>query len=461
MSISSKQGLVAVFLSASMIVGGAACGDDDSVDNTASDAGDSDSGGKAGAGATGGKGSAGKGGTGGSSTAGKGGHSGSHTAAGSDAMSEDDAGVAVAADSQAADLRVTLNLLLSEHLIIASKATGAALGGRADEFEAYGELLNQNGSDMGALIKAAFGDEAETKFNGIWSAHNGFFVDYTQGAAADDQAKQDKAVKDLLETYVPQFAELISGATGLPQAKLEELTKEHVISTKAIVDAQKAENWSATYGAIRAGFAHMAMLGDPLAEAIAAKLPNKFPGDNTTKAVSFRVALNELLQEHLYLASFATGAALGGRTDEFSAAGAALNANGTDIGAAIRGLYNAEAETTFNGIWSAHNGFFVDYTQGVAADDTAEQEQAVKALTEQYVPDFAAFLHTATDLPTNALAELTTEHVLTTKAIVDAQGADDVDEAKVASEDRHAGQHMQMLGDPLSAAIIKKLPAKF
>jgi hypothetical protein len=33
--------------------------------------------------------------------------------------------------------------------------------------------------------------------------------------------------------------------------------------------------------------------------------------------------------------------------------------------------------------------------------------------------------------------------------------------AKVASEDRHADQRRQMLGDPLSAAIIKKLPTKF
>src|SRR3954471_5599362 len=51
--------------------------------------------------------------------------------------------------SKAADLRVSLNLLLGEHLVFAAKATGAALGSRADEYEAYAALLNTNGEDVG------------------------------------------------------------------------------------------------------------------------------------------------------------------------------------------------------------------------------------------------------------------------------------------------------------------------
>jgi len=66
------------------------------------------------------------------------------------------------------------------------------------------------------MIGAAFGNDARDSFNKIWSAHNGFFVDYTTGVATKDKAKQDKAVQDLTTMYVPQFAALISGATGLP-----------------------------------------------------------------------------------------------------------------------------------------------------------------------------------------------------------------------------------------------------
>ena len=81
----------------------------------------------------------------------------------------------------AANLRVDLNYMFGEHLILAAKATGSALGGRTDEFNAYADLLNKNGTDIGAVIGQLYGPDAQDKFNAIWSAHNGFFVDYTTG----------------------------------------------------------------------------------------------------------------------------------------------------------------------------------------------------------------------------------------------------------------------------------------
>ncbi|MEO8273845.1 MAG: hypothetical protein ABI620_07245, partial [Chloroflexota bacterium] len=211
-------------------------------------------------------------------------------------------------DSAAADLRTKLDLALGEHIILASKATGAALGGRNDEFAAYGALLNTNGTDIGAMIGAAYGADAKDAFNKIWSAHNGFFVDYTTGVATKDQAKMDKAVQDLTTIYVPDFAKFISDATGLPMDAVVSLTTDHVLQTKAIVDAQAKGDWTAAYAAIRSAYAHMQMIGDAIAPAIATKFADKFPGDASTKAVDLRVGLNQLLQEHLYLASFATGA---------------------------------------------------------------------------------------------------------------------------------------------------------
>lgn len=361
--------------------------------------------------------------------------------------------------SKAADLRTKLDVLLGEHLILASKATDAALGGRTDEFQAYGALLNQNGTDIGTTIGAAFGTDAQSKFNQIWSAHDGFFVDYTTGVATNDKTKQDKAVQDLTTQYIPQFSDLIAGATGLPKDTVTALTKDHVLQTKQIVDDQAAKSWPAAYTDTRKAYAHMRMIGDPLAEAIAKKDGNAFPGDAAGKPAALRANLNMLLQEHLYLASMATGAALGGRSDEFQAAGSALNANGVDIGSAIGSLYGPDAETKFNQIWSAHNGFFVDYTTGVATNDKPQQDKAVQDLTTQYTPQFSAFIAGATGLPNDAVANLTRDHVLTTKAVVDAQGARDWKAA--ATDDRMAAQHMEMIADPLAAAIVKKLPGKF
>jgi hypothetical protein len=359
--------------------------------------------------------------------------------------------------SPAANLRTDLNYLLGEHQILAFKATGAALGGRQAEFEAYGSLLNTNGTDLGAAIGSIYGQAAQDEWNRIWSAHNGFFVDYTTGVATDDQAMMDQAVEDLTTIYVPEFSAFLAGATGLPEDAVTDLVTDHVLHTKAVVDAQGAGDFAAAYAGIREAYLHISEIGDALAPAIAEA--NDIEGDAMTPAVNFRTALNQLLQEHLFLASFATGAALDGRNDEFAAAGEALNTNGTDIGASIGSIYGSDAQDQFNAIWSAHNGFFVDYTTGVATGDQAMMDQAVSDLTTIYVPDFAAFLAGATGLPEDALTDLITDHVLTTKAIVDAQGAGDA--AAAAEADRTAAMHMRMIGDPLAQAIVDAMPDKF
>jgi len=126
------------------------------------------------------------------------------------------------------------------------------------------------------MIGAAFGSAAKDSFNKIWSAHNGFFVDYTTGVATKDQAKMDKAVSDLTTMYLPQFADFLAGATGLPNDALTALIKEHVLTTKAVVDAQGTKDYTAAAKADQTAGRHMEMIGDPLAKAIVAKVPDKF-----------------------------------------------------------------------------------------------------------------------------------------------------------------------------------------
>ena len=370
---------------------------------------------------------------------------------------------AVTADSKAADLRVALDNLLGEHIFMAAKATDAALrGGTSDpEFAAYAAKLGTNGTDLGALIGAAYGSDAQNQFNALWSAHNGFFVDYTIGVATKSDAKKAAAVNDLKTKYIVPFAAFLAGPTGLPQNTLVDVLTAHVLDTAAIVDDQGAKNYVKAYADLRTAYAQLYKIGDALAAGIATKVPSKFPGDPNNSAVQLRVSLNELFQEHLYLASMATSAALRyGATDpEFMAAAGALNTNGTDIGAAIGSLYGTDAQSQFNALWSAHNGFFVDYTIGVATKDDAKKAAAVDNLKTKYIGPFAAFLSSATGVPENALAGLLTTHVLTTAAIVDDQGAKDF--AKASSDDRTAAQDMQMIADPLSAAFVKKFPTKF
>ena len=87
---------------------------------------------------------------------------------------------------------------------------------------------------------------------------------------------QDKAVQDLTTVYIPAFAKFLAGATDLPEDALANLTKEHVLTTKAVVDAQATTDWTAAAAADRTAGQHMAMIADPLAKAIVAKLPDMF-----------------------------------------------------------------------------------------------------------------------------------------------------------------------------------------
>ena len=174
---------------------------------------------------------------------------------------------------------------------------------------------------------------------------------------------------------------------------------------------------------------------------------------------TLRATLRTLLQEHAFLAANATGAALGGRKAEFEAAAAALDLNSVDVSRAIGSVYGSGAEQAFLGLWRRHIGFVVDYTVGVASKDKAKSDKAVAELV-QYTQDFGAFLAAANpNLPKDVVAGLVKDHVLTLKAVIDAQAKMDAKASFAAL--REAAQHMQHIADPLADAIAKQFPAKF
>jgi hypothetical protein len=178
-----------------------------------------------------------------------------------------------------------------------------------------------------------------------------------------------------------------------------------------------------------------------------------------TKAAGLRAALNNLLQEHVYLAAAATGAALDGRDTEFKAAAAALDQNSVAISKALGSVYGMDAERAFLPLWRRHIGFAVDYTVGVATNDRTKADKAVSDLIG-YTDDFGAFLASANpNLPKAAVAGLVKHHVVTLKDVIDAQASKDPAKAYMAL--RTAAGHMSMIADPLAEAIVKQFPDKF
>ena len=177
------------------------------------------------------------------------------------------------------------------------------------------------------------------------------------------------------------------------------------------------------------------------------------------KSTDLRVGLNTILEEHVYLAAAATGAALGGRQPEFEGAAAALDQNSVALSQAIGSVYGPDAEAAFLALWRKHIGFVVDYTTAVAAKDKAKQDRAVNDLLG-YAGDFGAFLNAANpNLPKDVVAGLVKTHIVTLKDVIDAQAAGD---PKLAwAKARDAAGHMKMIADPLADGIAKQFPKRF
>jgi hypothetical protein len=359
----------------------------------------------------------------------------------------------------ASDLRTGYNALLAEHVYLAGTATGAALGGRQPEFEAAAAALDANSQDLAASIGAVYGPDAEKAFLPLWRRHIGMVVDYTVGLATQDKMKQDKAVADLIG-YTQDFGAFLSAANpNLPKEAVADLVKHHVLTLKSVIDPQAAGKEAEAYRALRAAAGHMAMIGDPLAGAIAKQFPARYPGDGAAPGSALRATLNLALHEHVYLAATATGAALGGRKAAFEAAAAALDGNSQDIARAIGSVYGGDAEQAFLPLWRRHIGFVVDYTVGAASKDKAKQDKAVADLVA-YTEDFGAFLASANPhLPKDAVADLVKHHVLTLKDVIDAQAAGN--QSQAWKNARTAAGHMAKVADPLAAAIAKQFPQRF
>jgi hypothetical protein len=361
--------------------------------------------------------------------------------------------------TQAAGLRAALKGLLAEHVSLAAAATGAALDGRDAEFKAAAGALDANSVALAQAIGSVYGQDAEMAFLPLWRRHIGFFVDYTLGVATKDTARQDKAVSDLVG-YTQDFGAFLASANpNLPKAVVADLVKHHVLTLKDVVDAQAAKDYARAYAATRTASAHMAMIADPLAAAIARQFPARFPGDPDGGAATLRSALDTALREHVYLAGAATGAALGGRRAEFEAAAGALDANSVALAQAIGSVYGQDAEAAFLPLWRRHIGMVVDYTTGVATADVARADKAVSDLIG-YTQDLGAFLaSTNPNLPRTVVADLVRHHVVTLKDAIDAQAARDPARAYTAL--RTAAGHMPMIGDPLAEAIVRQFPDRY
>ena len=333
------------------------------------------------------------------------------------------------ADSKAADFRTRLDLLLGEHAMLVAKQAVAA-SNHTDAYAGYLILLTANATSLVDVIRSAYGNTAATQFDEAWRIQNGYLVDYTIGLVTHNDAKSNGAMSGLLKGFVPQFAKLIAGLTSISVASTTQLQIQQLMQLKEVIDKEAAQSYAAMYPGLRLAYATSTLIGDALAISIVQQFPDKFPGDPSNKGVDERVALNDLLQEHSYLATMTTDAAVNRRTAEQSAAASSLGANAEALSALFTEIRGSVAGASIGELWGARNSDLIAYA--INGDAAARQ-----GLTEKFVTRFYALSPVAADSARG--------QVLATIKVIDDQRTKAF--KAVAGDDKAAAAAMQVIAD--------------
>jgi hypothetical protein len=357
------------------------------------------------------------------------------------------------ADSKAADLRTRIDLLFGEHVMLIAKESSAARRG-GEEYTTYLRLLLSNGNDLTEILRSALGGTAAARFDSIWKTQNDAFVSYAIGRVIHNQGKADAAMSSLLGDFVSRFSQFAADTTQSLPGPIALLVTQRVLQMKAMIDDQVAQNYPRMYGELRTAYSQSSLIGDALGPKIAQKFPDKFPGNTSDKAVDLRVTVNNLLQEHAYLATMTSSATVGGRgTEEVEAAGA-LADNTSAVTMLVNDLFGASVATQFNQIWSAKAAAMIGYAS--ASTSTAKQ-RTLSQLKDMFVPQFSAFVQAQTGLA--AFKPAVESQVLATITVIDDQRSKMF--AKLGSDDRSAEASMELVADLIAAGIVTKLPSRF
>lgn len=332
--------------------------------------------------------------------------------------------------SGAAALRTHLDLLAGEQVMIVAKETAAAAD-HEDAYAGYTALLTSNLADLTEIVRTAFGSTAADGFSKDWSDQNGFLVDYGIGAVTHNDAKAQAAMSNLETTSVPKLAGQIADMSGLSGHSITQLLTQQVGDDKAFMDDLAAQKYSSSYDDLRTAYFASERLGDALSERMAQRFPDRFPGDPTLPAVDQRVMLNILFQEHAYLATMATDAAVGARDADQAAATAALGVNQSALSRSMTDLYGSGAKAGFDAAWQARDAALIAYAQ--------KGDSASRSVLTATAPPVASAARAPAAVVSDELAALI--------KVIDDQRAKASD--KVAGDDRAAATSMQPVADAI------------
>ncbi|MGN7454000.1 copper amine oxidase N-terminal domain-containing protein [Paenibacillus pasadenensis] len=361
----------------------------------------------------------------------------------------------------AADLRASLDHLLSEHFALAVAAMTKAYDGSKDAAAAL-KALDQNALDMLPAIEMLYGKAGADEFGRIFRSHNAS-TDELAKAKKMNNADAVKAAEAKVQGFVDEFSTFLAAATAnnLPKAAAMDALKLHEAQVQTVFDEYVQGDYADAYKAYREGYKTMFTISKALSGAIVKQMPDKFGGSSVdTKAADLRSTLNRLVSEHVALSVLQMQKQFDGAKDASALVGAEAM-NTADWKAAIASLYGSAGADAFEKLWTGdHINAQSDYVNAVKAGDMAAK-QAVQARFNTFSKDFGSFLGTATEgkLPAAAATEALLKHESQIQMAFDSYAAGNYDAAYAT--DREGFKFVFGVGQGLGDAIVRQKPSMF
>lgn len=365
-------------------------------------------------------------------------------------------------NTPAADLRASLDYLLSEHFALAVIAMAKAYDGAKDADAAY-KALDQNALDMQPAIASLYGDAGAKEFERIFRAHNKYTDDLVKATKMGNQAGIKQA-QDNINGFVEEFSTFLSTATEgkLPKAAAKNALKVHEDLVQKVFDEYVAGDYSDAYKAYREGFKEMFDVSKVLSTAITTQMPEKFGNSKAdTPAADLRSALNHLASEHFALSALQMQEQYDGRTAASNALVTAEAGNTADFKAAIASIYGNDGANAFEKIWvTNHVNAQSDYVTAVKNNDAAARA-AVEKRIDGFTTEFATFLDSATagNLPKAAGQQALTTHEKQVQQVLDQYAAANYEGSYTTN--REGFKVMFGVGQALGNAIVTQFNDKF
>jgi hypothetical protein len=183
---------------------------------------------------------------------------------------------AAAAFSPRVDLRLALDRLLGEHLVLAALAMRAGVND-APDVEAAAASLEENTGDLARALGDIYGTEAAAQFREVWSAHVTAYLDFVQALGANDEAGRTASLT-ALHAYHEQIATLFAEVNPqLERDQVADLIRRHVQALITQAEATQAGDPARAIAATRDGYEGTFEVGAVVADAVAKQFPERYP----------------------------------------------------------------------------------------------------------------------------------------------------------------------------------------